>query len=172
MKKLFLISLLVYVPMFLFGAEYVVNSPDGRIAVTVSDDNGTPQYEVKYDGKTFIGKSFLGLITDIGDFSRELMLNGSERKTINESYSLRNIKQSNINYSANEMICRFDKAGKQVMSVIFRVSDQLTITAGRGYSIFPGFQNSLPNSFSFFSIPILFFIFLLYFFIYVTSQYL
>lgn len=58
MKKLFLISLLVYVPMFLFGAEYVVNSPDGRIAVTVSDDNGTPQYEVKYDGKTFIGKSF------------------------------------------------------------------------------------------------------------------
>ncbi len=124
MKKLFLISLLVYVPMFLFGAEYVVNSPDGRIAVTVSDDNGTPQYEVKYDGKTFIGKSFLGLITDIGDFSRELMLNGSERKTINESYSLRNIKQSNINYSANEMICRFDKAGKQVMSVIFRVSDR------------------------------------------------
>ena len=97
MKKLFLISLLVYVPMFLFGAEYVVNSPDGRIAVTVSDDNGTPQYEVKYDGKTFIGKSFLGLITDIGDFSRELMLNGSERKTINESYSLRNIKQSNNN---------------------------------------------------------------------------
>ncbi|NPD92969.1 glycoside hydrolase family 97 protein [Prevotella sp. PMUR] len=117
-------SLSAVCPLLGFAAEYLVNSPDGRIAVTVSDDGGRAMYEVKYDDKVFIGKSELGLVTNIGDFSRDLILSNVDRKSISESYELRNIKCSHVDYSANEMVCSFEKDGSRVMAVVFRVSNR------------------------------------------------
>lgn len=124
MKRLFFVLLSAACPLWGFATEYMVNSPDGRIAVTVSDEGGFARYEVKYDGKVFIGGSELGLVTSIGDFSRNLTLSGADRKRIAESYDLRNIKHSHVDYSANEMTCSFEKSGSRVMSVVFRVSDR------------------------------------------------
>lgn len=125
MNKLFFIVLSVFsCATSVFGAEYTVSSPDGRIVVGVSDEGGIPEYCVKYDGETFIGKSQLGLIANIGDFSREMTLHSADKNVISENYSLPNIKQSNVNYNANELVCHFYKKGMKALDVIFRVSNR------------------------------------------------
>ncbi|MDC8754301.1 glycoside hydrolase family 97 protein [Erythrobacter sp. sf7] len=53
-------------------------SPDGKIAVTVSDDNGQATYAVSYDGETVIAPSKLGMLfADHHGFERGLEIAGS-----------------------------------------------------------------------------------------------
>lgn len=106
------------------GTEHEVSSPDGKISVTVSDNGGNPQYRVSYGGREFIAPSELGLVTSIGDFSRGISLGDVARTRVNDSYSLRNIKQSRVDYEANEMVCPVLKDGKSVMEMTFRVSNR------------------------------------------------
>ncbi|TDX10485.1 glycoside hydrolase family 97 protein [Flavobacterium sp. S87F.05.LMB.W.Kidney.N] len=106
------------------NAQPAVKSPDGKLAVSISVNNGMPQYSVTYNEKTFIEKSPLGLKTNAGDYSSGLTLekNSSQNK-IDESYKLRNIKQSSVHYSANEAVFSFTKDGRPALDVIFRVSN-------------------------------------------------
>ena len=105
-------------------AETVVKSPDGRIAVDLTVNDGTPCYEVTIDGKTVIGQSPLGVVTNIGDMSRELTLKGVDVSDINEEYSHRNIKQSHVNYVACQAVAHFEQKGQAVMDITFRVSNR------------------------------------------------
>ena len=103
-----------------------VYSPDSMVAVTVGlAEGGVPTYEVKYGEDEFIAESSLGLKTTIGDFTKGLKSAGKPSlKKITDSYSLRNIKKSYVEYEANEMTCTFSNAdGAKVMDVVFRVSD-------------------------------------------------
>lgn len=103
-----------------------VYSPDSMVAVTVGlAEGGVPTYEVKYGEDEFIAESSLGLKTTIGDFTKGLKSAGKPSlKKITDSYSLRNIKKSHVEYEANEMTCTFSNAdGAKVMDVVFRVSD-------------------------------------------------
>ena len=43
-------------------------SPDGKLQVTVSEENGKIGYTVDYDGKSMLQKSALGLKTNIGNY--------------------------------------------------------------------------------------------------------
>ncbi|WDF66035.1 glycoside hydrolase family 97 protein [Flavobacterium sp. KACC 22763] len=102
----------------------MVKSPDGKLAVSVSADNGMPQYSVTYNEKTFIEKSPLGLKTNAGDFSSGLALQAnSVQNKVDESYQLRNIKKSSVHYTANEAVFSFTKEGRPALDVIFRVSN-------------------------------------------------
>ena len=101
-------------------------SPDGKIKVVVTDEQGTPDYTVSYNNEVFILQSPLGLKTNIGDFTEGMTLKAanSEVKQINEAYELATIKQRKVNYVANEAVCTFEKDEKVIYDIIFRVSNR------------------------------------------------
>ncbi len=119
MKK---ITVLLMALMCLTVKANVIKSPDGHIQVTLDIRDGQPFYQVNYDGKIVIGESPLGIITNIGDFCQRLTLKGVTEKEVKDSYDVRNIKQSHIDYVANEAIASFEQDGKSVMDITFRVS--------------------------------------------------
>ncbi len=100
------------------------NSPDGKIEVTVNDEGGSPTYQVALGGKSILLSSPLGLKTNIGDLTQGLSMKTCEVKTVNDEYWLSTSKQSHILYEATEAVCQFEKEGKQVMDIIFRVSNR------------------------------------------------
>ncbi len=126
---------LCLVSFFKLNAQSIVKSPDGKLAVSVSVNNGKAEYSVIYNEKTFIEKSPLGLKTNVGDFSSGLTLETNiAQNKIEESYQLRNIKKSNVQYTANEAVFSFTKDGKSAFDVIFRVSNN---NLGFKYKLYP-----------------------------------
>ena len=105
-------------------AGEVVTSPNGRISVELSVNNGQPCYQVSYDGQVIIGQSALGLKTNIGDYGKDLTLTKVDTRDVKESYDLRNIKQSHVDYEAREAVAQYEQQGQHVMDVTFRVSNR------------------------------------------------
>ena len=134
--------LLLFALMGLAGtaqADQVTSSPDGRIALDLNVENGQAAYQVSYSGKVIIGRSALGLVTNMGDFSRDLTLGEIKTRDIKESYTLRNIKQSQVDYEAREVQATLKQGNRDVMTVTFRVSNRdvafrYTILPRRGRS--------------------------------------
>lgn len=123
-KKIILLS--IFASSFIMAAatSEVVTGPDGRLVVTVSDNNGRPEYKVDYDGIPFILPSALGLDTDMGDFrSGMTILKASPVENIDETYSIPNIKKSTVHHRANSRKITFARDGKKIFDVIFEVSD-------------------------------------------------
>lgn len=104
--------------------EKTFTSPDGQVQVTINDENGTPNYSVKYASSEFLKSSPLGLHTNIGDYSKNLSMTAFATKKVEDHYDLRNIKQSHVDYEATEAVASFTQNGKKVMDVIFRVSNR------------------------------------------------
>ena len=125
MKKINLL-LFTFFCFFVFakaqGSQII--SPNGKLVVNVSANNGAPTYSINYNGKLFLKESPLGLKTNVGDFSQGLTLNEkvSEQK-VDEIYELPNIKQSKVHYRASEGVFSFLKDNKPAFDVIFRVSN-------------------------------------------------
>jgi hypothetical protein len=106
------------------NAQSVVKSPDGKLSVSFSISNGMPVYSILYNQKTFLENSPLGLKTNVGDFTNGLSLKSEPiQNKIEESYQLRNIKQSKVDYKANEVVFSLTKENKPAIDVIFRVSN-------------------------------------------------
>ena len=124
MKKRILLFLLVWLGVQVGWADEVVSSPDGRVKVTLSVSDGRPCYEVAYDGQTIIGQSALGLVTNMGDLSRDLTLAKVTTNGVSDTYSLRNIKQSRVEYEASEAVAQYEQEGRHVMDITFRVSNR------------------------------------------------
>ncbi|MDE6695347.1 MAG: glycoside hydrolase family 97 protein [Muribaculaceae bacterium] len=125
MKRLFLIPLASFLVIpSVYADSYDVKSPDGKTVVTVSDEGLMPTYSIKYDGKDFLLPSPLGLVTNIGDFTSGLNIGKVRPAERRDSYSLPNIKTSNVNYQANTSdftFCRED--GVPVFELQMEVSD-------------------------------------------------
>ena len=85
--------------------------------------NGKVYYSVIYNGKKMLEESPLGLNVNYADFTKELRLIGHESKAIDKTYRQDRIKQSEIRYQANEVICLFENIRKQKMDITFRVSN-------------------------------------------------
>lgn len=101
-----------------------ITSPDGKLVVSVEIKNGVPVYSVLLNSKIFIEESPLGMETNIGDFTQGITLSETvEKSEVNDSYELRNIKKSKVDYKANEAVFAFQKDERPVMDVIFRVSN-------------------------------------------------
>lgn len=100
-----------------------VTSPDGRLVVTVGDEEGRAFYSVDYNGKTMVERSALGLKANIGDFSAGLRQTGKSERRIDESYTMRSTKASEVHCVANQLDVDFENGRKQKMTVTFRVSD-------------------------------------------------
>lgn len=99
-----------------------VSSPDGKLVVLVTTENGKPSYEVSLNGKQFLAKSPLGLQTNVADLSEGLSMNAKVKESkIDENYSLATIKKSSVHYVANEAIFTFKKDTNIVFDIVFRV---------------------------------------------------
>ena len=116
------------------AAEKVFNSPDGKICVVVNDEGGKPQYRVTLGNATFIESSPLGVKLDCIDLTEGLELKTCDTKTVKDAYDLKTIKQSHVNYEATEAVCQFEKGGRRVMDIIFRVSNR---DVAYSYKIYP-----------------------------------
>ena len=122
MKKLFALALLC---VAMVAKAQTITSPDGVIKVTLDlSDQGKPQYSVSYNGQEILKPSCLGLVTNIGDYTQGLTLKGIATNPVSDTYSLRNIKQSRVEYNANEAVATYEKGGMTVMDIIFRVSNR------------------------------------------------
>ena len=63
------------------ATEKRIDSPDGKVSVTVSDQGGTPSYLVSLQGDTLILPSPLGIKTNMADLSQKLTMKDCEVKT-------------------------------------------------------------------------------------------
>lgn len=124
MKKTALLILFGIMVLSVHAEDKSVSSPDGKLKITVSAENGTPGYGVTLNGKDFIKTSPLGLNTNIGDFTRQMSMTAvSAVEPISENYKLTNSKKSNVAYHANKCVFTFSRSGKKVYDVIFQVSN-------------------------------------------------
>ena len=124
MKKTILILLATLLPVCLCQAEQVsVQSPDGKLMVTVSDDGGKPSYTVFLDGKQMLLPSALGLYTNIGNLTEGLRITGQRLSAVEKQYDMRNVKSSHIEYKANQLMLTFENPKRQQLELTFLVSD-------------------------------------------------
>lgn len=121
-----LLALAICCSLPTFADERKFNSPDGKIVVTVSDDNGKPSYKVSYDNQEFILPSPLGLKTNIGDYTEGMAMLPEKvaPRLIEEQYSVKTIKQSKVDYKATEAVLTFAKGNRPIYDIVFRVSDR------------------------------------------------
>lgn len=126
MKKLFFaLGLLLVYTIGANAGEKQIIGPDSKLSVTVLDVDGMPTYSIRYNGILFLKSSPLGLVTNVGDFSRGMSLGEDIRiKEIDERYELPNIKQKNVHYVATEAVIPFMQEGKKVYEIIFRISNR------------------------------------------------
>ncbi len=125
MKKRFLLALLITVGMLqaASGAERLT-SPKGDIVVVVDAQNGKPTYEVSLGGVQFLKPSPLGLVTTLGDFTEGLTLAGCDSQIKHDEYWLKTTKNSHVSYDATEAVCHFTKDGKQVLDILFHITER------------------------------------------------
>lgn len=121
-KLLFSLAFMMSVTMMADGK--VVSSPDGRLVVTISCNDGKASYGVKYDGMEVLKASSLGLKTNVGDFTKGLkMLADEQRETLRYAYLLSRSKYSSVSVVANQLKVNFETEAKIPMSIVFCVKD-------------------------------------------------
>ena len=101
------------------AAPVSVTSPDGRLAVTVSDD---ARYSVTLDGKNILSPSGLGFNSNRGDFTAPKVTD-SQTSKFEGAYTLDRIKKSEIRYNYNVLVCTLTNEAGDAVKVEFRVSD-------------------------------------------------
>lgn len=123
MKKKAIVFLLAFLAFAVNAQEVRVVSPDKRLEVRVFLKYRALCYTVTYNGKSMLEESPLGILTSVGDFSRELKMFSHGLSQIDENYTQTRVKKSSIRYVANELTCTFENAQKKSMQVVFRVSN-------------------------------------------------
>ena len=123
MKKTILLFILCLTATVLSAQEATVSSPDGKLSVTVTNDNQAAWYEVTYNGQTVVEKSALGLKTNVGDLTEGLTMGSIHQTTVEKDYDMDRVKASHISYKANRLDVDFTNAKGLCMNVVFQVSD-------------------------------------------------
>lgn len=125
MKYRLLVFCLLVSASLVRAIESNISSPDGKLMVTVSAENGKAVYSVKYNGKSFLNNSPLGVKLNDFDFTQGVtQLDNVKSRLVDESYELPNIKQKKVHYMANEGIVSFVKGTRgDTLKVIFQVSN-------------------------------------------------
>lgn len=123
MKKCFLLFLFTMVTIGMQAMEAVVCSPDGRIEVKVTNPNGKAAYQVTYDGCEVVHASSLGLLTSVGDLSKQLTMMSVKEDTVRKHYRMDRVKASGITYQAARLSVTFMNKDSLSFSVIFQVSN-------------------------------------------------
>jgi hypothetical protein len=123
MKKLLFMMLVGFTALTAQAKETVISSPDGRLAVTVSDASGRVSYTVSYDGQQMLAPSALGLRTDIGDFTQGLTFKEVKETQIDRTYTMTRTKASVSHYIAKQADIVYTIANGQPLTITFCVSN-------------------------------------------------
>lgn len=107
----------------LHAHEASIHGPDKQLVISVSLKEGIPGYSVKYKGITMLEDSPLGLIADIGDYSKNMSYSKHSQTAIGKEYIEKKIKKSHIRYDANELRYSIQNERKQTMDIVFLVSN-------------------------------------------------
>ena len=129
-KLVLTIAMSVSLAVSSFGAnEKLIDSPDGTMSVTVSDEGGQPQYAVSLNGQQVIQSSPLGLKMNFIDLTQGLTMTSCDVHTVEDEYTLRTTKQSLVKVVATEAVCHFAKvdanrpsSNQPVLDIIFHVT--------------------------------------------------
>jgi hypothetical protein len=121
--KNYILNLCILLSANAWATPVSVHSPDGRLRVDTDILNGQPIYSVSYDGNSFIENSPLGLKSDIGDFSSDMTLEGSETGVVSKSFDQDKIKKSHIDYNANRLVTTLKNKDGKTIGVEWLVSD-------------------------------------------------
>ena len=106
-----------------FAQQTTVYGPDSMLRVDIDVKAGKPVYSVKYDGKTMLDESPLGLKTNIGDFTQGMKYVKTATGKVEKSYTMDRSKFSHVDYKANEAVVSLTNAKGHPMDICFRVSN-------------------------------------------------
>ncbi|MFD2744659.1 MULTISPECIES: glycoside hydrolase family 97 protein [Sphingobacterium] len=124
MKPVFCSLLLLLTISFpVLAQEWMVRSPDSRLAVYLHLDQGKLSYSVRLDGEMMLDKSPLGLTASTHNLSEKFNFVLKQERTIDEQYSESRFKRSDVRYQANELVCRWENSEKQAFETTFQVSN-------------------------------------------------
>lgn len=123
MKKILTFLFVCMLAAPAWSQQVSVSGPDNNLMVKLSLADGKPTYSVEYKGKVFLENSPLGLITNIGDFSREMTWVESKEQKIDKTYTQDRIKRYRNHYQANELVVTLTNSEKKKMEIVFQVSD-------------------------------------------------
>ena len=101
MRKLALLLLLC--PLTMMAENRVVQSPDGRMKVKVSVEDGIATYAVAYDGEEMLCPSRLGLQSNIGDFTKGLTFVVAKESKVEKHYDMTRTTASHVDFMANQL---------------------------------------------------------------------
>ena len=104
-------------------AQQTVSSPDGRLKVNISVEQGLATYSVQYDGNDMLLPSRLGLQSNIGDFTKGLTLRETKTGQVEKHYNMTRTKSSHSDYLANQLDVTLANAKGHTMTVTFLVSN-------------------------------------------------
>lgn len=105
------------------AAAVSVDSPDGRLRLTLDSDGPTPLYSISYDGKTVIEPSPLGFDANIGNFSKDFKITETKTDTVHRVFAQDKIKKKNIDYKATRLLVDFKGPDKHKFSMEWEVAD-------------------------------------------------
>lgn len=126
MKKIFPILffiLFLFLPGIVRSQEITANSPDGQLMVRVFIHDGQPQYSVTYKNQVMLENSPLGIITNEGDFSKNMRFAGAAKDAVNKSYTQDKIKKSSIQYTATKLTYTVEDAKQRQLHIVFQISN-------------------------------------------------
>ena len=107
-----------------YALDTKIVSPNGQIAVAITDEGGRPMYQVERSGQTVLMPSPLGVKLNFADLTEGVKMQDYNVTPVSDTYELKTIKQSHVTYEANEGVCQFAKDGWHAMDIIIRVSNR------------------------------------------------
>lgn len=126
MKRIFNILffiLFLLVPGVTRSHEVTATGPDGHLSVKVFINNGEPHYSVTYNNQVMLENSPLGVITNEGDFSKNMKFVNHTTETVDKSYHQDKIKKSAIQYAATKLTYTIEDAKQRQLYIVFQVSN-------------------------------------------------
>ncbi len=95
--------------------NFAIHSPDGRVKLHITADNGKIFYEVSKDDIVVAGRAPLGLVLPDCDLSEGLSVQGEKYDEINETYSIPAFKKSVCVNHANTIALTVQKDGRSFL---------------------------------------------------------
>lgn len=101
-----------------------IKSPNEQTSVSIELKQGFLSYAVSHGKKTVLKPSALGLLTDHGNFFKDLhTLEVGDVNFVSETYDMLNSKQSRISYAATCQTVTVQNADGKKLSILFHVAD-------------------------------------------------
>lgn len=124
MKKILSLSLFSLCATLAFAERVNTSSPDGKLHLQCSVEDGRAAYSITYDGKQMITDSPLGFTADAGNFQDGLQyVKADTMGSASGTYTMSRIKKSQVSYAYNRLVVTVKNAKGHNYDIEFRVSN-------------------------------------------------